>query len=442
MSFDAIGLPQPLLQAVKSMGYKNLTPIQQKGISAIRSGQDVLASAQTGTGKTAAFSLPIIEALLKTGAGQGGQGTGVQALVLTPTRELAKQVKENIEQYCQNTQLTTTLVYGGVGNSEQQKRIQQGSDIVVATPGRVLELIQNRTLRLNQLKFVVLDEADRMLDMGFLKAIEEILSPIKQPHQTLLFSATFSNKVKNLAKQFLQHPRLIETAKQNATAKKVRQYVYPVQENRKREMLSELIGKNNWHQVMVFAGTRESANELAKELKLDGIKAVLCHGEKSQGARNKALQDFTEGKARVIVATDVAARGIDIADLHYVVNYHLPFLAEDYVHRIGRTGRAGKSGTAISLVSPKDHRFLGDIEALIEQKIERIVLPGYEFDLMTEIAKKDAAKKGVAKKDVSKVAPESKNRYQKTRDKNRSLDKKRSAAGKSKVQRKSRHSSR
>ncbi|WP_394176024.1 DEAD/DEAH box helicase [Thalassotalea litorea] len=438
MSFDAIGLPQPLLQAVKSLGYKNLTPIQQKGISAIRSGQDVLASAQTGTGKTAAFSLPIIEALLKAGAGQGTHNCGVQALVLTPTRELAKQVKENIEQYCQHTELTTTLVYGGVGNSEQQKRIQQGSDIVVATPGRVLELIQNRTLRLNQLKFVVLDEADRMLDMGFLKPIEQILSPIKQPHQTLLFSATFSNKVKTLAKQFLQHPRIIETAKQNATANKVRQYVYPVQENRKREMLSELIGKNNWHQVMVFAGTRESANELAKELKLDGIKAVLCHGEKSQGARNKALQEFTEGKARVMVATDVAARGIDIADLQYVVNYHLPFLAEDYVHRIGRTGRAGKSGTAISLVSPKDHRFLGDIEALIEQKIERVVLPGYEFDLLAEVARKNAAKKGAEVQSVSN----DKNRYQKNRDKNRALDKKRSAATNNKVKRKSRHSSR
>ncbi|QDP01871.1 DEAD/DEAH box helicase [Thalassotalea sp. PS06] len=431
MSFDAIGLPEPLLQAVKSAGYKNLTPIQQKGISAIRSGQDVLASAQTGTGKTAAFSIPIIESLIKSGA---SRGSGVKALILAPTRELAKQVKENIEQYCQFTQLTTTLVYGGVGNSEQQKRLEQGCDIVVATPGRVLEHIQNRSLRLNQLKFVVLDEADRMLDMGFLKPIEEILSGIKQPHQTLLFSATFSNKVKNLAKQILQNPRIIETARQNATAKKVRQFVYPVQESRKREMLSELIGRNNWHQVMVFAGTRDSANELAKELKLDGIKAVLCHGEKSQGARNKALQEFTEGKARVMVATDVAARGIDIPDLEYVVNYHLPFLAEDYVHRIGRTGRAGKSGTAISLVSPKDHRFLGDIEALIEQKIERVALPGYEFDLNPELEKQQATKE---KKAVAK------NRYQQIRDKNRSLEKKRAgSANKGKAKRKSRHSSR
>ncbi|TKB45066.1 DEAD/DEAH box helicase [Thalassotalea mangrovi] len=431
MSFDAIGLPSPLLDAVKSMGYKNLTPIQQKSFSAIRTGQDVLASAQTGTGKTAAFSLPILESLIKADA---GKVQGVKALILAPTRELAKQVHENIQQYSQHTELTSTLVYGGVGNSEQQKRLQQGSDIVVGTPGRVLEHIQNRTLRLNQIKFVVLDEADRMLDMGFLKAIEEVLSLIKQAHQTLLFSATFSNKVKTLAQQFLQHPRIIETAKQNATAKKVRQYVYPVQESRKREMLSELIGKNNWHQVMVFAGTRESANELAKELKLDGIKTVLCHGEKSQGARNKALQEFIEGRARVMVATDVAARGIDIADLQYVVNYHLPFLPEDYVHRIGRTGRAGKSGTAISLVSPKDHRFLGDIEALIEQKIERVVLPGYEFDLTAEIATKETNKP---------IKTEAKNRYQQTRDKNRTIAKKRTtAASKSKPKRKSRYSSR
>lgn len=436
MSFDSIGLPEDLLNAVKQSGYKTMTPIQERAIPAIRSGQDVLASAQTGTGKTAAFSLPIIEQLLKA---KPSSVPVVKALILTPTRELAKQVAENIRQYTQFTNLTTAVVFGGVGASSQEKQLKNGADILVATPGRLIEHLEQRHTNLSQVKFLVLDEADRMLDMGFVKDIETILMGLKHQHQTLLFSATFSNKVKLLTKQFLTNPRVLETAKQNATASKIRHFVYPVEESRKSEMLAQLIGVNNWQQVMVFAGTKESANQIAKELKLDGIKAALCHGDKSQGSRNKALTDFSEGNVRVLVATDVAARGLDIEDLQYVVNYHLPFLPEDYVHRIGRTGRAGKSGTAISLLSPKDNNFLGNIEAVIGHKIEQIFLPGYEFDPLDYASK--AEKKAIAEESQ-------KSRYQKQQEKNRSIAKKGSNSksakakpAKGKPKRKSRYSS-
>ncbi len=374
MSVDAIGLPDELLRAVKGCGYKNLTPIQQRAIPVIRAGNDILASAQTGTGKTAAFSLPILEAVL----GYSTQLT--TALILTPTRELAAQVASNIATYSEFLPIRSTVIYGGVGMAGQTKALKAGVNIVVATPGRLLEHIGLRNIDLTHIKHLVLDEADRMLDMGFLTDIEKILGLIKQQHQTLMFSATFSNKVKTLAKTVLNTPKTIQIAKQNTTSGKVKQAVYWVSEQRKRELLSELIGVNNWRQVMVFAGTKDSANVLAKALKLDGISTALCHGDISQGGRNKALEHFTQGKVRVLVATDVAARGLDIDDLSYVVNYHLPFLPEDYVHRIGRTGRAGKSGTAISLVSPKDEKFLDNIEQLIDRKFERIIVPGYEFD--------------------------------------------------------------
>ncbi len=412
MSFDSIGLPEDVLRAVKECGYKNMTPIQQRAIPAIRFGQDILASAQTGTGKTAAFSLPIIEKLLQS---KESSVPVVKALILTPTRELALQVADNIRQYTQFTSLKTGVVFGGVSTSSQEKQLKAGVDILVATPGRLRDHLTLHTVSLSQMKYLVLDEADRMLDMGFLTDIEQILSGIKHPHQSLLFSATFSNKVKLLARNFLKNPRMIETAKQNATAAKVRHFVYPVVEDRKSEMLAELIGVNNWQQVMVFAGTKESANIIAKELQLDGIKCALCHGDKSQGKRNKAIEDFSEGKVRVLVATDVAARGLDIADLSYVVNFHLPFLPEDYVHRIGRTGRAGKSGTAISLVSPKDHKFLGNIEEVIGHKIEQINLPGYEFDPLDYASK--------AEKKAAAQAPKM-NRYKATQVKNRAVAKK------------------
>lgn len=414
MSVDAIGLSAELLKGVKACGYKNLTPIQQRAIPLIKAGKDILASAQTGTGKTAAFSLPILDCLQQNRTIEGQ----IQALILTPTRELAIQVSENIAQYAQFMSIGSGVIYGGGKMAGQANMLKSGVDVLVATPGRLLEHLSLRNLSLSQVKHVVLDEADRMLDMGFLTDIERVFSQIKLHPQTLMFSATFSNKVTGLAKQLLVNPKTIEVAKQNTTSGKVKQHVYWVSENRKRELLSELIGVNNWQQVMVFAGTRESANILAKELKLDGIKTALCHGEKSQGARNKALEQFVAGDVRVLVATDVAARGLDIPDLPYVVNFHLPFLAEDYVHRIGRTGRAGKSGTAISLVSPKDEKFLGNIEQLIGRRFEKIVVPGYEFDGAKE----------------SKVTPnkpqDGKNRYQKTRDKNIALEKKRAFGSK------------
>jgi len=408
MSVDAIGLSENLLKAVKACGYKNLTPIQQQAIPAIRSGVDILASAQTGTGKTAAFSLPILDAI-------DNQNETLQALILTPTRELAQQVGENIATYSQFMAIKSGVIYGGVNMPAQTNMLKAGLNVLVATPGRLLEHMALRHIDLSHVKFLVLDEADRMLDMGFLTDLERILATMKQKHQTLMFSATFSNKVKSLAKAILHTPKTIEVAKQNATSGKVKQSVYWVSEARKRELLSELIGVNNWQQVLVFAGTKESANILAKELKLDGIKAALCHGDISQGGRNKALEQFAEGKIRVLVATDVAARGLDIDDLAYVINFHLPFLAEDYVHRIGRTGRAGKSGTAISLVSPKDEKFLGNIETLIGRRFERIVVPGYELDSQSPIIHQQA--------ENAEQKPK-KNRYQTMQEKNQSIAKK------------------
>jgi superfamily II DNA/RNA helicase len=408
MSVDAIGLSADLLKAVKACGYKNLTPIQQQAIPMIRSGADLLASAQTGTGKTAAFSLPILDALAKNTA----QGQTIKALVLTPTRELAAQVADNMKAYSQFLPLKIGVVYGGGKMPSQTNLLKQGLDVLVATPGRLIEHLTLRNVDLSQVKYFVLDEADRMLDMGFLNDIEKLMEAMKHKHQTLMFSATYSNKVKSLANQLLTTPKIIGVAKENSTSGKVKQSVYWVSESRKRELLSELIGVNNWQQVLVFAGTKESANILAKELKLDGIKAALCHGDKTQGARNKALIDFREGKVRVLVATDVAARGLDIDNLPYVVNFHLPFLAEDYIHRVGRTGRAGKSGTAISLVSPKDEKFLENIEVLIERRFERIVVPGYELRRDEALEHQQVTEKRT-----------SKNRYRASQEKNQAIAK-------------------
>ena len=411
-----MGFSEGLLKAVKACGYQSVTPIQQQAIPVIKSGVDVLASAQTGTGKTAAFTLPILDLLAKNAKDShpSSQKT-IRALILTPTRELASQVAKNVEEYSQFLPLSSGVVFGGGKMPSQTKMLKSGVDILVATPGRLLEHVSLRNVDLSHVKYVVLDEADRMLDLGFLKDIERIFEVIKQRHQTLMFSATFSNKVKTLAKQLLTTPKTIEVAKQNSTSGKVKQSVYWVSETRKRELLSEIIGVNNWQQVLVFAGTKESANLLAKELKLDGIKTAICHGDKSQGARNQALEKFSNASVRVLVATDVAARGLDIDDLPYVVNFHLPFLAEDYVHRIGRTGRAGKSGVAISLVSPKDEQFLENIEAFIGRKFERIVAPGYEIDRPLPVQYQGEVEK-----------PLKKSRYRATQEKNQALAKKKS----------------
>lgn len=425
MSVDSIGLSADLLKAVKACGYKQLTPIQQQAIPAIRSGSDILASAQTGTGKTAAFALPILDKLARKKQADSSDSTTIKVLILTPTRELALQVADNIKEYTQFMPISSGVVYGGVNMPAQTKLLKQGVDVLVATPGRLLEHLTLRNVDLSHIKHLVFDEADRMLDMGFLTDIEKLLADMQQKHQTLMFSATFSNKVKSLANKILVTPKTIKVAKQNSTSGKVKQSVYWVSETRKRELLSEIIGVNNWQQVLVFAGTRESANILAKELKLDGIKAALCHGDKSQGARNKALEQFVNGEVRVLVATDVAARGLDIDNLPYVVNFHLPFLAEDYVHRIGRTGRAGKSGTAISLVSPKDERFLENIEAFIGRKFDRIVLPGYELDRPLPAQYKDEV-----------TEKPKKNRYQATKEKNQAIARKKVKAVNAKADKK------
>jgi ATP-dependent RNA helicase RhlE len=414
MSVDAIGLSSELLKAVKECGYKTLTPIQQQAIPMIRSGSDILASAQTGTGKTAAFSLPILDMLAKNSSDKVANNRIIKALILTPTRELALQVAKNIRDYSQFMDLTSGVVTGGANADPQIKMLKEGVDVLIATPGRLLEHLNARNVNLSHVKHLVLDEADRMLDMGFLTDIQQLMDVIKQKHQTVMFSATFSAKVKTLANQLLQTPKTIEVSPSNSTSGKVKQQVYWVSEVRKRELLSELIGVKNWKQVLVFAGTKESANLLAKELKLDGIKAAICHGDKTQGARNKAIEQFAQGNVRVLVATDVAARGLDIPNLPYVVNFHLPFLAEDYVHRVGRTGRAGKSGTAISLVSPKDEQFLDNIETLIGRQFERIIYPGYEMSEHLEDQSGGTEK------------PLKKSRYKATQEHNHMIERKKS----------------
>jgi superfamily II DNA/RNA helicase len=376
MKFESFSFAPEILRAIAECGYQDMTPIQQKAIPVIRRGEDVLASAQTGTGKTAAFALPILQKMLDRP--KALQNSNTRALILTPTRELAAQVAENIEAYSKHINISVLTIYGGVKISTQSQKIKQGADIIVATPGRLLEHIVACNLSLSNVEFLVLDEADRMLDMGFSADIQKILQAVNKQRQNLLFSATFSTAVKKLANDMLVKPNVISVDKQNTTAATVSQVVYPVEQRRKHELLSELIGTKNWQQVLVFTATRDAADVLVKELNLDGIPSAVVHGEKAQGSRRRALREFVEGKVRVLVATEVAARGLDIQGLEYVVNYDLPFLAEDYVHRIGRTGRAGKTGVAISFVSREEERTLADIEKLIGQKIRRITVPGYE----------------------------------------------------------------
>ncbi|MFL9626198.1 DEAD/DEAH box helicase [Aeromonas jandaei] len=376
MRFEAFDFAPEILHAVSECGYQEMTPVQQQAIPAIRRGRDVLASAQTGTGKTAAFALPILQRLVDTPAAAAPSSTRV--LILTPTRELAAQIADNIKAFARYLDLGVITLVGGGKQDVQAKKLKAGAHIIVATPGRLVEHLTACNLSLSTVECLVLDEADRMLDMGFSADVQQILQAANKGRQNLLFSATFSEGVKKLANVMLDKPQVVSVNKQNTTADTVSQVVYPVEQKRKRELLSELIGKQNWQQVLVFASTRESCDELVEELNLDGIKSAVVHGDKAQGSRRRALRDFMEGKVRVLVATEVAARGLDIPDLEYVVNYDLPFLAEDYVHRIGRTGRAGKRGQAISFVSREEERTLLEIEKLIGQKLRRIMVPGYE----------------------------------------------------------------
>ncbi|WP_299801914.1 DEAD/DEAH box helicase [uncultured Shewanella sp.] len=396
MRFESFSFAPEILRAISECGYEKMTPIQQQAIPAVRRGQDVLASAQTGTGKTAAFALPILQKMLDNPSTTGR--SNARALILTPTRELAAQIADNINDYAKYLDMKVVTVYGGVKMDSQATKLKRGADIIIATPGRLLEHIVACNLSLSNVDFLVLDEADRMLDMGFSADIQKILQAVNKKRQNLLFSATFSSAVKQLANEMMVKPNVIAADKQNTTAITVSQVVYPVEQRRKRELLSELIGKKNWQQVLVFTATRDAADKLEKELNLDGIPTAVVHGEKAQGSRRRALREFKEGKMRVLVATEVAARGLDIQGLEYVVNYDLPFLAEDYVHRIGRTGRAGKSGVAISFVSREEERTLADIEKLIGQKLRRISIPGYEVGSRDLLIKQLQSRRSFAKK--------------------------------------------
>ncbi|WP_455366159.1 DEAD/DEAH box helicase [Kaarinaea lacus] len=385
MSFQSLGLRAEIVRAVSEKGYSEPTPIQMKAIPTVLEQRDLMAGAQTGTGKTAGFTLPLLQRIMETNEASGNKPGKkrpvVRALVLTPTRELAAQVQESIVNYSKYLPLRSAAIFGGVKIGPQMKKLRNGVDIVVATPGRLLDHVNQNTVNLSTVDILVLDEADRMLDMGFMPDIRKLMKRLPREKQTLLFSATFSPEITRLANEWLKSPALIEVAQQNSTAERVSQVVHPVDKNRKRELLSYLIGSNNWQQVLVFTRTKHGADNLSKHLITSGIRATAIHGNKSQGARSKALSDFKGGKARVLVATDIAARGLDISQLPHVVNYELPSTPEDYIHRIGRTGRAGNEGEAMSLVCVDELKLLRDIERLIKRDISKVVIDDFEPDL-------------------------------------------------------------
>ncbi|WAJ71200.1 DEAD/DEAH box helicase [Catenovulum adriaticum] len=375
MKFADLGLSKPILKAIESQGYETPSPIQAKAIPAIISGRDVMAAAQTGTGKTAGFTLPILEKLSQQKRASANQ---VKTLILTPTRELAAQVADNVAKYSQFLNLKSDVVFGGVKINPQMQRLTKGVDILVATPGRLLDLYQQNAIRFNELETLVLDEADRMLDMGFINDIKRIIRLLPKERQNLMFSATFSDEIKGLAKGLIHNPIEISVTPPNSTVKSVEQWIYPVDKNKKTDALIELILDKNWQQALVFSRTKHGANRLVRQLCSADISAAAIHGNKSQAARTKALADFKAGNTRILVATDIAARGIDIDLLPQVINFDLPNVAEDYVHRIGRTGRAGASGQAVSLVCAAESKQLNDIEQLIQQLIPRQFLARFE----------------------------------------------------------------
>jgi len=376
MLFNQLGLSAELLRAVDEKGYQVVTPIQQQSIPLILEGKDVLAGAQTGTGKTAGFTLPLLQHLQNS----PNNRRSIRALILTPTRELAAQVAESVRVYGSHLPFRTAVIFGGVSINTQISKLRSGVDVVVATPGRLLDHMQQRTIDLSKVEILVLDEADRMLDMGFIRDIRKVLAMLPKQRQNLLFSATFSDDIRKLAADLLNSPVEISVAERNKPAELVRQIVHPVDKARKRELLSHRIGSENWKQVLVFTRTKHGANRLAQQLSDDGLSAAAIHGNKSQAARTRALRDFKDNKVRVLVATDIAARGLDIDKLPHVVNYELPHVPEDYVHRIGRTARAGREGHAVSLVCIDEKKLLGDIESLLKCGIEKEIIPGYEPD--------------------------------------------------------------
>ena len=378
-SFQNLGLSAELLRAVAEQGYTQPTPIQAQAIPVVLAGRDLLGAAQTGTGKTAGFTLPMLQLLAaRSGASQPHARHTIRALVLVPTRELAAQVKESIRTYGAHMKSRAAVIFGGVGFTPQVAELRRGVDIVVATPGRLLDHVQQRTIDLRHIEILVLDEADRMLDMGFIHDIRRILALLPARRQNLLFSATFSDDIRRLSGTFLHDPVTVEVARRNTPVEAINQVVHPVDKDRKRELLAHLVKSNNWHQVLVFTKTKHGANRLAEQLEKDGIEADAIHGNKSQNHRTRNLARFKANELQVLVATDIAARGLDIEALPHVVNFDLPNVSEDYVHRIGRTGRAGSSGEAVSLVCGEDRTLLADIERLINRKIEQKIIAGFE----------------------------------------------------------------
>ncbi len=374
MSFAKLGLSDAILDAVTKKGYDQPSPIQEQAIPAILDGKDVMAAAQTGTGKTAGFTLPILQ-ILSTGT--PAKSNQVRTLILTPTRELAAQVNANVVDYGKQLPLKSGVVFGGVKINPQMQKLRGGVDILVATPGRLLDLYSQNAVKFEQLEILVFDEADRMLDMGFIHDIKRILKILPKNRQTLMFSATFSDEIRKLAKTLVSHPIEISVTPRNTTVKSVKQWIHPVDKSKKQGLLTHLIQAHNWHQVLVFSRTKHGANRIAAQLGKKGITAAAIHGNKSQSARTRALDEFKKGKVNVLVATDIAARGIDIVELPHVVNFDLPNVPEDYVHRIGRTGRAGSKGEALSLVSADEAKQLFDIERLTQKKLDRIMVDDF-----------------------------------------------------------------
>jgi ATP-dependent RNA helicase RhlE len=377
MSFNSLGLSQALLKAISKKGYTTPSPIQQKAIPHILQGKDVLASAQTGTGKTAGFTLPLLHILSET---PKEKYKPIRALILTPTRELAAQVYANVKEYSEFLDVRSAVIFGGVNQNPQVATMRQGIDVLVATPGRLLDLINQNHISLKRVEILVLDEADRMLDMGFLRDIERIIKMMPEKRQNLMFSATFSHDIKKLAHGILNHPVHVEATPENTTVDAISQKIYRVAKGLKTDLIIKLISDGNWKQVLVFTRTKHGANKLCEKMDKAGIKAAAIHGNKSQGARTKALGGFKSGSVSVLVATDIAARGLDIPLLPHVINFELPNISEDYVHRIGRTGRAGASGEAISLVSADETTFLRDIEKLLGMRIPAEIIEGFEPD--------------------------------------------------------------
>ncbi|MDD5325921.1 MAG: DEAD/DEAH box helicase, partial [Polaromonas sp.] len=381
MTFEKLNLAPAILKAVLEQGYTTPTPIQAQAIPAVLAGGDLLGGAQTGTGKTAAFVLPMLQRLSTEPRLTNRRGVNaVRALIMTPTRELAAQVEESVRTYGKYLDLTSMVMFGGVGMGAQIEKLRRGVDILVATPGRLLDHAGQGTLDLSQVQILVLDEADRMLDMGFIHDIKKVLALVPRQKQSLLFSATFSDEIRELANGLLKNPESIQVTPRNTTVQSITQTIHPVGRSKKKALLAHIINENNWSQVLVFTRTKFGANNVAEHLCKNGIQAMALHGNKSQTARTQALQGFKSGDIRALVATDIAARGIDIDELPHVVNYEIPNVSEDYVHRIGRTGRAGNSGQAVSLVCLDEEGFMQDIERYTRQNIEKIVIPGFEAE--------------------------------------------------------------